>query len=71
MSTRAVEPRDDPVGHRLAHVRKDDGDRPRLPLDRSGRRGRAGQDDVGFQLRPADRRRAVVANRYFPTSSAS
>jgi hypothetical protein len=29
--------------------RKDDRDRPSFPLDGSGRRGRACQDDVGFQ----------------------
>jgi hypothetical protein len=47
--TRAVEPRGDAAGDGLRHVHKDDRDRPRLPLDGSGRRGRVCHDDVGLQ----------------------
>jgi hypothetical protein len=47
--TRPVEPRDDALGNRVGHVRKDDRDRPRLPLDGSGRRGPKCHDDVGLQ----------------------
>jgi hypothetical protein len=47
--TRAVEPRDDAAGDGVARARKDDRDRPRLPLEGNGRRGRACQDDVGLQ----------------------
>ena len=38
-------PRDDAKGDGIARARKDDRDRPRLPLDGSGRRGRVCQDD--------------------------
>src|SRR5262249_58390881 len=34
VSTRAVEPRDEAAGNRIAHVRKDDWDRQRLPVER-------------------------------------
>jgi hypothetical protein len=44
-----VEPRDDAAGNGVTHVRKDDRDRPRLPLNGSGRRSRVCQDDVGLQ----------------------
>src|SRR6516162_11786192 len=37
--TRAVEPRDDVLGDGVGHTRKDDRDRPSLPLDGNGRRG--------------------------------
>src|SRR5439155_14922369 len=47
--TRAVEPRDDAAGDGVARARKDDRDRPRLPLDGNGRRGPVCQDDVGLQ----------------------
>src|SRR5215475_2640063 len=47
--TRAVEPRDDAARDGVAHGRKDDRDRPRLPLEGNGRRGRGGHDDVGLQ----------------------
>ena len=47
--TRAVEPRDDPASDGVAHARKDDRDRPRLPLDGNSRRGRACHDDVRLQ----------------------
>src|SRR6516162_8196516 len=47
--TRAVEPRDNAVGDGVDHVRKDDWDHPRLPLEGSGRRGPRCQDDVGLQ----------------------
>src|SRR5215813_5778311 len=49
VSTRAIEPLDDAAGDGVAHVRKDDRYRPRLPLDGNGRHGRACQDDVGLQ----------------------
>src|SRR6516162_5507330 len=41
--------RDDAAADGFAHVRKDDRDRPRLPLDGNGRRGRVCHDDVGSQ----------------------
>src|SRR6516165_9262666 len=47
--TRAVEPRDDARGYGFARARKDDWDRPRLPLEGSGRRGPDCQDDVGWR----------------------
>jgi hypothetical protein len=47
--TQAVEPRDDAAGDGIGHARKDDWDRPRLPLEGHGRRGRACQYDVGLQ----------------------
>src|SRR6516225_7611208 len=47
--TRAVKPRDDAVGDGVDHGRKDDWDRPRLPLDGSGWRGPVCHDDVGLQ----------------------
>src|SRR5215831_2349864 len=40
---------DDATGDGVGSRHKDDRDRPRLPLDGSGRRGRACQDDVGLQ----------------------
>jgi hypothetical protein len=58
---RLVEPRDDAAGDRVAHARKDDRDRPRLPLDGNGRRGRACYDDVGLQ---ADQ---LLRERSYPT----
>jgi hypothetical protein len=48
-SARAVKPRDDAAYDGVGQVRKDDWDRPRLPLDGNGRRGRGCQDDVGLQ----------------------
>src|SRR6516165_5608452 len=47
--TRAGEPRNDAAGDGVGRARKDDRDRPRLPLDGSGRQGRAYQDDVRLQ----------------------
>ena len=47
--TRAVEPRDDAAGDGVGRARKNDRDRPRLPLDGNGRRGPTYQDDVGLQ----------------------
>jgi hypothetical protein len=40
---------DDAAGDGIGHIRKDDRDRPRLPLEGNGRRGPACQDDVGLQ----------------------
>jgi hypothetical protein len=48
--TRAVEPGDDAAYDGVGRVRKDDWDRPRLPLGGNGRRGRGCQDDVGLQV---------------------
>ena len=42
-------PRNDALGDRVGHARKDDRDRLRLPLDGNRRRGRVCQDDVGLQ----------------------
>ena len=47
--TGAVKPRDEAAVDGIAHIRKDDRDRLRLPLEGNGRRGRACQDDVGLQ----------------------
>jgi len=47
--TRAVESRDNAAGDGVAHVRKDDRDRPRFPLDGDGLQGRVCQDDVGLR----------------------
>ena len=47
--TRLVEPRDEAAGDGVGHVRKDDRDRPRLPLDGNGRRRPGCHDDVGLQ----------------------
>src|ERR1700751_4613463 len=47
--TRVVGPRDDAAGNGVAQGRKDDRDRPRLPLEGNGRRGRVCHDDVGLQ----------------------
>jgi hypothetical protein len=47
--TRAVKARDDAADDGIAHVRKNDRDRPRLPLEGNGRRGRVCQDGVWFQ----------------------
>jgi len=46
--TWAVKPRDDAAGDGVAPA-KDDWDRPRLPLEGDGRRGRVCQDDVRLQ----------------------
>src|SRR6516165_4044789 len=46
---RLVEPRDDAAGDGIARARKDDRDRPRLPLEGNGRRGRVCHYDVGLQ----------------------
>ena len=56
--TRAVEPRDDAADDGVGHVRKDDRDRPRLPLECSGRRGPGCQDDVGLQADQLLRKRS-------------
>ena len=40
---------DDAAGDGIGHIRKDDRDRPRLPLEGNGRRGPACHDDVGMQ----------------------
>src|SRR6516162_10346467 len=55
---RAVEPRDDARGYGFARARKDDWDRPRLPLDGNGRRVRHCQYDVGLQTDQLLRRRS-------------
>src|SRR5215471_4229395 len=47
--TRSIEPRDDAAGDGVGYALKDDRDRPRLPLESSGRRGPVRQDDVGLQ----------------------
>jgi hypothetical protein len=47
--TRAVEPRDDAAGDRVAQAHKDDWDRRRLPLEGSGRRGSVCHENVGSQ----------------------
>src|SRR5262249_323618 len=47
--TWSVEPRDDAALDGIAPVHKDDRDRPRLPLETSGRPGPACQDDVGLR----------------------
>jgi hypothetical protein len=47
--TRAVKSRDDAAGDEIAHAREDDRDRPRLPLEGSGRHGPACHDHVGLQ----------------------
>jgi hypothetical protein len=49
VSTRAVKSRDDAGDDGVAYVCKHDRDRLRLPLDGSGCRGRACQDDVGLR----------------------
>src|SRR5437763_9710871 len=59
--TRAVEPRDDAAGDGIAHVRKNDRDLPRRPLEGSGRRDPVCQDDVGLQ---ADQ---LLRERSYPT----
>ena len=46
------------AGDGVAHARKDDWDRPRLPLDGSGRWGRGCQDDVGLQADQLLRKRS-------------
>jgi hypothetical protein len=46
---RLVEPRDDAAGDWVAYGRKDDRDRPRLPLEGNGRWGPVCHDDVGSQ----------------------
>ena len=38
-----------PLATGVGHARKDDRDRPRLPLDGSGHRGSVCHDDVGMQ----------------------
>src|SRR5262249_654839 len=47
--TRAVEPRDEAAADGIGHVRHDDRDRPRLPVDGNGPRGPGCHDDVGSQ----------------------
>ena len=47
---RAVKPCDDAAGDGVGHARKDDRDRPRLPLERDGRRGPVCHDDVVLQV---------------------
>ena len=49
MPARLVEPRDDAGGDGIDHARKDDRDRPRLPLEGNGRRSPVCHDDVGLQ----------------------
>jgi hypothetical protein len=49
VSARLIELSDEAARDRIAHVRKDDRDRPRLPLDSNGRRGPVCEDDVGLQ----------------------
>jgi hypothetical protein len=46
---RLVERRDEAAGDGIAHVHKDDRDRPRLPLEGSGHRGPGCHDDVRLQ----------------------
>src|SRR5215471_917559 len=47
-----------PLATGFAHGRKDDRDRPRPPLDGSGRRGIACQDDVGLRADQFPRERS-------------
>src|SRR6516162_4613688 len=47
--TRTVEPRNEAADDGVAHARKDDRDRPRLPLEGKNRRSRVCEDDVGLQ----------------------
>ena len=49
-----------PAGAGIAHVPKDDRNRPRLPLDGSGRRGPVCCDDVGLQANQ------LVRERWYP-----
>src|SRR6516225_2493179 len=46
ISARPGEPRDQTAADGIDHAPKDDRDRPRLPLDGSGRPGRVCRDDV-------------------------
>ena len=62
VSTRAVELRDDAAGDGVAHVREDDRDRPRLPLDGNGRQGRVCHEDVGLQAHQLLRERSYPIN---------
>ena len=48
------------AGDGIAHARKDDRDRPRLPLEGSGRRGPVCQDDVGLQADQLRRERSCA-----------
>src|SRR6516162_2929249 len=57
VSTRAVEPRDDTAGDGIGHSRKDDRDRPRLPLEGNGglrgaRLFRAAANMIGTRCTP-------------------
>jgi len=56
--TRAVDPCDNTAGDGIARVRNDDRDRPRLPLEGSGRRDRVCQDDVGLRADQLPRERS-------------
>ena len=71
----AIEPHDDAQGDRVGHARKDDRDRPRLPLDGNGRRGLAYQEDVGLQADQLVRERSysiviTAAQRGYPHVAA-
>src|SRR5262249_22414941 len=56
--TRAVEPRDDAACEGIGHDPRDDGDRPRLPLESNSRRGPDCHDDVGLQADHLPRERS-------------
>src|SRR6516164_7346160 len=58
--SRVVEPRHDAVGDGIGHVRKDDRDRPRLPLEGNGRRGSPCQNDVRWQAYQLPRERSYA-----------
>ena len=52
--TRAVERRDDAAGDGLARARKYNRDRPRLPLEGSGRRGRMTGGLLAMEIRTGE-----------------
>jgi hypothetical protein len=52
-----LEARDEAAGDGIAHLRKNDRDRLRLPLEGNGRRGRVCHDDVGLQADQLPRER--------------
>jgi hypothetical protein len=68
VSTRAVEPRDDAARDGITHIRKDDRDRLRLPLDGNGRRGRCCDDDVRLQADQLLRGRSYPVDVIVPQS---
>src|SRR6516165_3746842 len=54
----AAKPLDDAAGDGIGHVRKDDRDRLRLPLEGNDRRGRACHDDIRLQTDQLLRKRS-------------